>query len=68
MMIKARSDRAMAAVGFNVSAADYGESQSSFLSARLVADRLGVTLAELARLIGVARAAFEQCNNELTAF
>ncbi|MBZ7925215.1 MbcA/ParS/Xre antitoxin family protein [Ensifer adhaerens] len=45
----------MAAVSFNVSAADYGERQSSFLSARLVADRLGVTLAELARLIGVAR-------------
>ena len=45
----------MAAIGFNVSAAHYGESHSSFLSARLVADRLGVTLAELAKLIGVAR-------------
>ncbi|MEI2298674.1 antitoxin Xre/MbcA/ParS toxin-binding domain-containing protein [Ensifer sp. MJa1] len=45
----------MAAVSFNISAADYGESQSSFLSARLVSDRLGVTLAELAKLIGVAR-------------
>jgi hypothetical protein len=55
MVIKIRSDRAMAAVSFNMSAADYGDSQSSFLSARLVADRLGVTLAELAKLIGVAR-------------
>ncbi|SDA98258.1 antitoxin Xre/MbcA/ParS toxin-binding domain-containing protein [Sinorhizobium sp. NFACC03] len=45
----------MAAVSFNVSAAHYGESHSSFLSARLVSDRLGVTLAELAKLIGVAR-------------
>lgn len=45
----------MAAVGLNISTAHYGESQSSFLSARLVADRLGVTLAELAKLIGVAR-------------
>ncbi|WP_457578659.1 antitoxin Xre/MbcA/ParS toxin-binding domain-containing protein [Ensifer adhaerens] len=45
----------MAAVGLNISTAHYGESQSSFLSARLVAERLGVTLAELAKLIGVAR-------------
>ncbi|MGE6786082.1 antitoxin Xre/MbcA/ParS toxin-binding domain-containing protein [Ensifer adhaerens] len=45
----------MAAVGLNISTAHYGESHSSFLSARLVADRLGVTLAELAKLIGVAR-------------
>ncbi|WP_457580629.1 antitoxin Xre/MbcA/ParS toxin-binding domain-containing protein [Ensifer canadensis] len=45
----------MSAVGFNLSASHFSESQSSFLSARLVADRLGVTLAELAKLIGVAR-------------
>ncbi|OCP15856.1 MULTISPECIES: DUF2384 domain-containing protein [unclassified Ensifer] len=45
----------MSAVGFNISASHFGEDQSSFLSARLVADRLGVTLAELAKLIGVAR-------------
>lgn len=45
----------MSAVSFNISASHFGESQSSFLSARLVADRLGVTLAELAKLIGVAR-------------
>lgn len=45
----------MAVVGLNISAAHYGENHSSFLSARLVADRLGVTLAELAKLIGVAR-------------
>ncbi|NUS67589.1 MAG: DUF2384 domain-containing protein [Ensifer adhaerens] len=45
----------MAAVGLNISTAHYGENHSSFLSARLVAGRLGVTLAELAKLIGVAR-------------
>ncbi|HEV7305426.1 antitoxin Xre/MbcA/ParS toxin-binding domain-containing protein [Ensifer sp.] len=45
----------MTAVSFNISAADYGESRSSFLSARVVSERLGVTLAELAKLIGVAR-------------
>ncbi|OCP04291.1 MULTISPECIES: antitoxin Xre/MbcA/ParS toxin-binding domain-containing protein [unclassified Ensifer] len=45
----------MAAISFNISTAEYGEGQSSFLSARLVSERLGVTLAELAKLIGVAR-------------
>jgi hypothetical protein len=45
----------MAALSFDVAAARYGDGQSAFLSARRVADQLGVTLAELARLIGVAR-------------
>ncbi|ASY65599.1 hypothetical protein SJ05684_b46170 (plasmid) [Sinorhizobium sojae CCBAU 05684] len=45
----------MIAVDFDITAARFGEDHSQYLSARLVADRLGVTLAELAKLIGVAR-------------
>lgn len=39
----------------DVAAARFGDAQSPFLSARRVSELLGVTLAELARLIGVAR-------------
>ncbi|MET3857036.1 antitoxin Xre/MbcA/ParS toxin-binding domain-containing protein [Rhizobium sp. OAE497] len=45
----------MAAIGLDIAAARFGDGQSAFLSARRVADQLGVTLAELAKLIGVAR-------------
>ncbi len=45
----------MIALDFQIPAARFGDDHSPFLSARLVADRLGVTLAELAKLIGVAR-------------
>jgi DNA-binding XRE family transcriptional regulator len=45
----------MAATGFSNVAARFGDEHSSFLSARRVAEQLGVTLSELARLIGVAR-------------
>ena len=45
----------MMAVDFQIPAARFGNDHSPYLSARLVADRLGVTLAELAKLIGVAR-------------
>lgn len=45
----------MAAIGFDIAATRFGDGQSAFLSARRVADQLGVTLAELAKLIGVAR-------------
>ena len=38
---------------FEISASQYGD--GPFLSARRVADRLGITLTELAGLIGVAR-------------
>ena len=43
----------MVSVALDTSAARFGE--GSFLSARRVADLLGVTLTELASLIGVAR-------------
>ncbi|NLS03830.1 DUF2384 domain-containing protein [Rhizobium sp. P32RR-XVIII] len=45
----------MTAASFNNIAAHFGDEHSSFLSPRRVAEELGVTLAELARLIGVAR-------------
>ena len=45
----------MAAMSFDIAAARFGDGQSGFLSARRVSEQLGVTLAELARLIGVAR-------------
>ncbi|MDK1491983.1 DUF2384 domain-containing protein [Sinorhizobium sp. 7-81] len=45
----------MGALNLDIPAARFGEDHSPFLSARLVADRLGITLAELAKLIGVAR-------------
>ncbi|CDZ34555.1 DUF2384 domain-containing protein [Neorhizobium galegae] len=40
---------------FEISAAAFREPQSALLSARRVADLLGLTHAELAKLIGVAR-------------
>ncbi|WP_117193387.1 antitoxin Xre/MbcA/ParS toxin-binding domain-containing protein [Rhizobium terrae] len=45
----------MAAHAFEMGAASFGEPQSPFLSARRVAELLGVTQAELAKLIGIAR-------------
>src|SRR5262245_60706038 len=45
----------MSAVNLDIAAARFGDSQSPFLSARRVAEQLGLTLSELARLIGVAR-------------
>jgi transcriptional regulator with XRE-family HTH domain len=48
-------EAAMAAMGFDVVASRFGEGGSPFLSARRVAEQLGVTLSELAKLTGVAR-------------
>ena len=45
----------MAATALEIAATNYGEGRTPFLSARRVADLLGVTLTELASLIGVAR-------------
>ncbi|MEZ2126581.1 MULTISPECIES: antitoxin Xre/MbcA/ParS toxin-binding domain-containing protein [unclassified Sinorhizobium] len=45
----------MSAASLDIAAARFGDSQSPFLSARRVAEQLGLTLSELARLIGVAR-------------
>jgi len=45
----------MTALALDTSAFRFGEGQSPFLSARRVAELLGVTLTELAVLIGVAR-------------
>jgi uncharacterized protein (DUF2384 family) len=45
----------MSVHAFEVGAASFGAPQSSFLSPRRVSDLLGVTHAELAKLIGVAR-------------
>ena len=45
----------MTALIFDTAASRFGDGHSPFLSARRVSEQLGVTLAELARLIGVAR-------------
>lgn len=45
----------MAAQSLGTSATHFGEVRSQFLSARRVSELLGVTQADLARLIGVAR-------------
>ena len=45
----------MTAGVLDISAMQFSDGQSPFLSARRVADHLGVTLADLARLAGVAR-------------
>ena len=45
----------MTATTLDVSAARFGAERAPFLSARRVAERLGVTLSELAALAGVAR-------------
>ncbi len=41
--------------GLEIGAAGYGEEGSPFLSAHRLSEQLGVTQAELAKLIGVAR-------------
>lgn len=45
----------MTAAAFDIPASRFGEHETPFLSARRVAELLGVTLGELAVLIGVAR-------------
>jgi hypothetical protein len=45
----------MTALSFDMTASRFGDGQSPFLSAERVSKQLGVTLSELARLIGVAR-------------
>jgi len=45
----------MSSVAFDISASSFSEKKSPFLSARRVAENLGVTLSELAALAGVAR-------------
>jgi uncharacterized protein (DUF2384 family) len=55
MDIKLRQERVMAAQSLGMSAAHFGEARSQFLSARRVSELLGVTQADLARLVGVAR-------------
>ncbi|EYR82059.1 antitoxin Xre/MbcA/ParS toxin-binding domain-containing protein [Shinella sp. DD12] len=45
----------MAAQSLGMSATHFGEARSQFLSARRVSELLGVTQADLARLVGVAR-------------
>lgn len=45
----------MSSVALETSTARFGAENTPFLSARNVADRLGVTLTELAGMIGVAR-------------
>jgi len=45
----------MAAPGLGMAAQIFGEAGSPFISARKVAELLGVTHAELAKLLGVAR-------------
>lgn len=45
----------MTTAALDVSAFQFGNERTPFLSARRVAERLGITLSELASLIGVAR-------------
>jgi hypothetical protein len=45
----------MAMTDTDITAVHFADQRSPFLSARLVADGLGVTLSELARLAGIAR-------------
>ncbi|MGO4438980.1 antitoxin Xre-like helix-turn-helix domain-containing protein [Rhizobium sp. RAF56] len=45
----------MTALSLGLTATRFGDDNSPFLSARRVAEQLGVTLSELAKLIGVAR-------------
>jgi hypothetical protein len=45
----------MTAAALEISASRFGEGKSPFLSARRVAELLGVNLSELAALVGVAR-------------
>lgn len=48
-------EAALNAATLEIAASRFGEAQTSFLSARRVAQLLGVSLTELAKLIGVAR-------------
>src|SRR5207248_8375243 len=53
---KPREHAAMTAAGrFEIPATRFGESQGPYLSARQVSDLLGITMSELAGLVGVAR-------------
>lgn len=45
----------MTALSFDMAATHFSDGQSPFLSAGRVSEKLGLTLSELARLIGVAR-------------
>lgn len=45
----------MTAMSLDIAASRFGDGQSPFLSPRRVSEQLGVTLSELARLVGVAR-------------
>lgn len=45
----------MTAQALEMGAAHFGEARSPFLSARRVAEQLGVTQSELAKLVGIAR-------------
>ena len=55
MDIKLSQERVMAAQSLGMSATLFGDARSQFLSARRVSELLGVTQADLARLVGVAR-------------
>ena len=50
-----RSENAMSIAALDMSASRFGDGGAPFLSARRVAELLGVTLTELAGLVGVAR-------------
>jgi hypothetical protein len=54
-MRKSRKDFVMALTDTDMIATHFADQRSPFLSARRVADGLGVTLSELARLAGIAR-------------
>lgn len=45
----------MMAQSLGISAANFGDARSPFLSARRVSELLGVTQSELAKLVGIAR-------------
>ena len=55
MDIKLSQERVMVAQSLGMSATLFGDARSQFLSARRVSELLGVTQADLARLVGVAR-------------
>lgn len=55
MALKMRKNTAMAMTDTDMTALHFADDRSPFLSARRVADGLGVTLSELARLAGLAR-------------
>jgi Protein of unknown function (DUF2384) len=53
--IELRKEHAMTAAALELTASRFGDGETPFLSARRVSELLGVTLTELAGLIGVAR-------------